>query len=80
MACETAPKFVYFDVGNVLLKFEGGFEAISKKYNIPLKEVVSFENEYEPEISRGNMSRQDWYEKLMNKFGVNYDKKFDFES
>lgn len=73
-------KFVYFDVGNVLVKFEGGFQAISEKHNLPLSDISASAERYDVEICRGDMSRQEWYERLTKDLGVEYDHDLDFTS
>lgn len=61
-------KFVYFDVGNVLISFSGGLDNLAELLNKPLEDVTDYWRSKDDDICRGKISPQKFWIEAKQKF------------
>jgi putative hydrolase of the HAD superfamily len=61
-------KFIYFDIGGVLLDFSGSFVNLAKVLNAPLEDVRKFWNTYEDALGRGTLSPNECWQRFKMHF------------
>src|SRR5690348_5111939 len=61
-------KFVYFDVGNVMVSLRGGFKKLAARIGVPYEKVTTHWNAHDDEMARGTLSMNDYWIKLKNDF------------
>lgn len=52
-------KFIYFDVGNVLLLFSGGLQKLADKHGISYADFERVFHKYDDSVCRGLITAQD---------------------
>ncbi len=58
-------KFIYFDIGNILVDWTNAFKTVSKKFHIPFSKIAINEwNKYDDEITRGKITPQEFWNKV----------------
>lgn len=67
---KTPIRFAYFDLGGVVFNFSGGLEQISQDIHIPFEEIVAYWRSLDNQICLGDLTPQDFWEKLVDHFQV----------
>jgi HAD superfamily hydrolase (TIGR01509 family) len=57
-------KFIYFDVGDVLMRFSGGLQSIGEKVGLSYEECLKIWLEMDNEICRGDTNPQELWNKI----------------
>jgi len=73
-------KFIYFDIGGVMLDFSDVFFGSTKKFNIPINELMEFwlgDNSAD-EMTRGKLIPQDFWMQAIKKFNLKNAEDFNF--
>ncbi len=65
-------KFIYFDVGSVIVDNEIAIENIANTHNVPHKEVLEIVQSNWREGCRGVLSNKDYLEIFTNKLGISH--------
>lgn len=61
-------KFVYFDVGNVLISFSGGLDSLAELLNKPPEDVTDYWRSKDNDICRGKLNPQTFWNEAKHKF------------
>lgn len=61
-------KFVYFDIGGVLLDFSGSFVSLSRLLNAPIKDVRDFWAPRDDALNRGAMTSGEFWQEVKAHF------------
>lgn len=73
-------KFIYFDIGGVMLDSSQYFKTATKKFGIPLDEFIKLwlgDNSAD-EMTRGKISSEDFWKQAIKKFKINSAENFNF--
>lgn len=73
----TKIKFIYFDIGNVLLLFSGGLEKLAKKYGKTHQDFERIFRKYDYLVCIGKLSPQELWGKYYKELGLK-EGQFDF--
>ena len=65
-------KFIYFDVGSVMVNNEVAVENIAKKHNVPHKEVLEIVQANWREACRGTLSNKEYLDLFTSKLGISH--------
>ena len=71
-------KFIYFDVGGVLLDWSKVFEGAAKKFSVDPEDIGEVFDENHDDITKGIMSAKDLWNKCIQKYGLKNASNFDF--
>lgn len=63
-------EFVYFDIGNVLLLFNGGLQKLAKKHNKQYEDFKKIFIKYDDLVCRGRMTPQDLWNKYKQELTI----------
>ena len=66
-------KFVYFDIGNVLLLFQGGLQKMADKHGKTYSDFEKVFRKYDDLVCRGGMSSQELWHKYEEEIGIHED-------
>lgn len=70
--------FLYFDLGGVMFRFDGGLIALAKENNVTLEDLYRVFNTYEHDVAIGTISLQNLWEKYKNELHLKNSPHFDF--
>ena len=70
-------KFIYFDVGNVLLDYMAGWDKIVNLKKLPKKSLLSAYSNHSKELNSGKMKFNDVFDMVLNKQNIDINPKFD---
>ncbi len=71
-------KFVYFDIGGVLVDWSGVFKTAAGKFNLNPSDISNVFQENHIEITKGIMSSDDFWKKCIQKYKLQNTSGFDF--
>ena len=71
-------KFIYFDVGGVLLDWSKVFEGAANKFNLDPEDIGRVFEKKHDDITKGVMSANDFWNKCVQKYGLKNASNFDF--
>jgi putative hydrolase of the HAD superfamily len=63
-------RFIYFDVGGVLIDWSKAYETAASKFHVKAKEIFRVFDENEEQITKGFLSPQQLWEKYIQKYGI----------
>lgn len=61
-------KFVYFDVGNVLVRFSGGIEGLANIVQASVEDMHDFWSQRDPDLNRGSLTPKKFWRQLKKQF------------
>lgn len=61
-------KFVYFDVGGVLLDFSGSIASLANIFNVPMKDVYDFWEPLDDALNRGILTAGEFWQQIKTHF------------
>ncbi len=70
------PKFIYFDVGGVLLHFEHIRQLIAEDLGIPLKDYLTVLSSFQPALAEGKVTEVDVELELKRRFNLDFPPNF----
>lgn len=71
-------KFIYFDVGGVLIDYKDAFKGVSEKFNIPIPSINDIWLSYADPVTRGLLSPQDLWNNIRKELLIEGGEDFDF--
>lgn len=71
-------KFIYFDVGNILVNWSDAFKTVTKKFHIPLSKMFEEWDKYDEQITRGKITPQEFWNKVRYDLKIKDGEDFDF--
>lgn len=71
-------KFVYFDLGGVFFSYGSVFNDASKRFKVPLESIDKMFDKYDDEITRGEITCEDFWNICQRNLGIKEDPDFVF--
>ena len=71
-------RFIYFDVGGVLLDWTKVFETAAAKFNIKARDIGRVFEENHDSITKGFVTPREFWEKCIQKYGIKNAENYDF--
>ncbi len=71
-------KFIYFDIGGVMLNWTDYFKGAAKKHGITVEDINSVWEEMDDDITLGRKGAQDYWQRVIEKFNLKNADDFDF--
>lgn len=71
-------KFIFFDIGGVLIDWRNAFKTVSAKFKIPFAEFINEWNIYNDRITRGKITPQEFWNHVKADLKIKEGKNFDF--
>lgn len=71
-------KFIYFDVGGVLIDWKNAFKTVTDKFQIPFNKFIIEWNIYDDQITRGLITPQEFWNLVRKDLNITEGNDFDF--
>lgn len=71
-------KFIYFDIGGVLIDWKNAFKTVTKKFNIPFDTFIKEWDIYNDQITRGKISPQEFWNNVRDDLKIREGKNYNF--
>lgn len=71
-------KFIYFDVGGVLIDWSKVFQTAANKFLLTVKDITEVFNENHDAITKGMITSQEFWQKCVKKYGIQNADSFNF--
>lgn len=65
-------KFIYFDVGSVIIDNDAAMASVAKMHNVPQEEILAIVEANWKAGCRGTLSNKDYFALFTNKFGITH--------
>lgn len=71
-------KFIYFDVGGVLIDWRNAFKTVNTKFKIPFDKFIDEWDIYDDQVTLGKLSPQEFWNKVREDLNIKKGNDFDF--
>ncbi|OGK23370.1 hypothetical protein A2954_03740 [Candidatus Roizmanbacteria bacterium RIFCSPLOWO2_01_FULL_37_12] len=71
-------KFIYFDIGGVLIDYKNAFKTATNKFNIPYESFIKVWMKHDDPVTRGKMTPQEFWNNVRKEFKISKGEEFDF--
>jgi putative hydrolase of the HAD superfamily len=70
-------KFVYFDIGGVLLDWRDYFKSAAKEFGIKVGDIIALWDEIDDDLTRGKIGAEDYWKKIVDRYQLKNDEGYD---